>query len=370
MKKVLLSLLFIAAAFAGYSQSGLDSIIVEKYYVSDANDESGSSGILPAGSVTYRIYVDMAEGHKLLNIYGSVNETKNHPLFLKTTTSFFNNTDYGSSSPAFSSTNTKKNTVMLDSWITNGAACNGFWGVMKSEDDGLNNFVNKDDLLMNNDASAGFPLSEQDGMFAGTPPSTSTIGAVNTDVLNDGTTDGNSFIIDDGAWFVLGGVVGPTVHNRVLIAQLTTDGELSYELNLVIKSPDVGEEYGISANYVAKNPINIGGIGAPEFSDPKYKLSSSNYVGVSDLTNNKFNINVYPNPTTEGVYVNLNTNKISKINGYKIMNITGQVVVETTLNVVTNKYDEYIPISTLVSGVYTIVLFVDGKPLMKKIIKN
>ncbi|MCC7025748.1 MAG: hypothetical protein IT265_02250, partial [Saprospiraceae bacterium] len=50
-KKYLLGLVFTLLGTFSYAQ-GLENIIVEKYYVSDAVDAAGSSGALPVGSVT------------------------------------------------------------------------------------------------------------------------------------------------------------------------------------------------------------------------------------------------------------------------------------------------------------------------------
>ena len=68
------------------AQNGLDSIIVEKYYISNAADSIGSIGYgnLSIGSVTYRIYVDMKPGYKFQMAYGNAN----HPLSISTSTSF------------------------------------------------------------------------------------------------------------------------------------------------------------------------------------------------------------------------------------------------------------------------------------------
>ena len=67
MNKILLSAgLFLLSVYAkSQTPAGLDSIIVEKYYISDLNDKSvdATGGVLPVGSVTYRIYVDMKPGY-------------------------------------------------------------------------------------------------------------------------------------------------------------------------------------------------------------------------------------------------------------------------------------------------------------------
>ena len=70
MKKILFSLCLVFLVLAAKAQTGLDGIYVEKYYVSNAADEAGSAGTLPVGSVTWRIYADMAPGYYLLQVYG------------------------------------------------------------------------------------------------------------------------------------------------------------------------------------------------------------------------------------------------------------------------------------------------------------
>ena len=251
--KILLGLcLFVLSHFAK-AQNGLESIFVERYYVSDAIDEANSTPTIPVGSVTYRIYADMLPGYKVQTIFG----IPAHPLTMTTTTYFFNQEDYGSSIPTFSSTNAKKNTVMLDSWLSTGGACNGWNGVPKTEDNGLNNFVNSNvpQLLQNNAAQAGIPLTTQDGMFQGTVPTAGTLGIdqVMLDIFGDGTANGNTFLINDGSWYCLTGAAGPIpATNKVLIAQITTDGTFHFELNIQIGTPTGGTE-----NYVYSNPTGV-----------------------------------------------------------------------------------------------------------------
>jgi len=261
MKKLILCLSLSLFGIYSQAQNGLENIIVEKYYISNAADAAGSAGVLPAGSITYRIYVDMLPGYKFQMAYG----TSNHNLKFTTTTTFFNNTAYGSTTPNFSKTNAAKNTVMLDSWLSAGAACNNNFGILKSEDNGVSNVVNTNGLLHNTDPDMGIPLTTQDGLISGTPKSVTFIGmdlgqtdygAAN--VLGDGTANGNSFILTGSAWTTLSsGATGPTALNRVLIAQITTNGIFHYELNIQIGTPSGGIEV-----YVANNPLtpNINGV--------------------------------------------------------------------------------------------------------------
>lgn len=228
------------------AQNGLENIIVEKYYVSNAADAALSSGTLPTGSVTYRFYADLLPGYKLQAVYG----VNNHPLKFVTTTSFFNNEDNGSTTPNFTFAHAGDNTTMLDSWLSVGAACNGYFGVMKTEDNGLNNVVNANGILANNDATAGIPLTTQDGLLAGAPQTVQFVGLTTELNVFDATSQlGGSFITSNGSIAALNGANGPTATNRVLIAQITTNGILSYELNLqVISSTNAVQ------NFVANNP--------------------------------------------------------------------------------------------------------------------
>lgn len=234
------------------AQNGLESIIVEKYYVSNAADSVGAIGNgsnLPIGSVTYRIYADLLPGYKFQAAYG----VPGHTLTLSSTTSFYTNTDRGDVTPAYSKSNAAQNTVMLDSWLSVGAACTGNFGILKSEDGsaGGTNVVNANGILANNDASAGIPLTTQDGIYAGTPEAVTFVGISNADLdfLSSSGTVGNLLTTSNGSWASLNGSVGPTSTNKVLIAQLTTNGVFHYELNIQVGTPSGGTE-----NYVASNP--------------------------------------------------------------------------------------------------------------------
>ena len=95
--KTLLLIGFSAFCAFGTAQKGLERVIVEKYYVSNADDSIASAGILPVGSVTYRVYFDMLPGYAFTAAYGNAP----HPLIIKTSTKFFNNEDRGSTNPIY-----------------------------------------------------------------------------------------------------------------------------------------------------------------------------------------------------------------------------------------------------------------------------
>jgi len=108
MKKIISGLLFNFLSVLAHGQNGLENIIVETYYISDANDSietdavSANPGALPVGSITYRIYADMLPGYKFQAAFGINTPGDSHELRLATTTLFFNNEDRGATSPTYS----------------------------------------------------------------------------------------------------------------------------------------------------------------------------------------------------------------------------------------------------------------------------
>ncbi len=212
----------------------LENVIVEKYYVYNPDDHSDSTFIaLPEGSVTYRIFIDMLPGYSLQTVYG----IENHELFFKTTTTFFNDEEtFASTGFNIDAKKLHVGTVALDSWITMGAASRVHTGILRSEDDSVFSFI------INRDS-----LKTIDGLTKGVLPN---FKIFNLDLSFFKTNSSlNYFSTNDGAWAALGGVKGPTPENRVLIAQLTTNGEFTFGLNVQIGTPTGG-----SVQFVANNP--------------------------------------------------------------------------------------------------------------------
>ncbi len=211
-------------------QSALEGIIVENYYVynpADALDTVG--GALPQGAVTYRIYADMKPGYKLQAVYG----VPDHELNIKTTTHFFNNAKWGDiSGDKIDDKKIVNSTAAFDSWITIGAATQRHSGVLKSED---------------TDGSLITALPNADGMMTAKIKPVTFFGFDIT--FFSKTLTPAKFSGNNGSWAVFGSVKGETSENKVLIAQLTTDGILSFELNMQIGTPT-----GATLNFVAKNP--------------------------------------------------------------------------------------------------------------------
>ena len=174
----------------------------------------------------------MKPGYTMQAVYG----LPMHVLRIATTTEFFNNKDGGSQTGDM--INEKKindNTVALDSWLAMGGATKSHFGILKSED--------KDGSIMKRGS-----LNKTDGLVASKKVPLVTYFGLDL-LFFDKANHSSAFTADNGSWAIFGGVKGPTDDNKVLIAQLTTNGKLSFELNLQIGTPTGG-----SVQFVAKNP--------------------------------------------------------------------------------------------------------------------
>ncbi|MEN9914222.1 MAG: hypothetical protein RL528_967, partial [Bacteroidota bacterium] len=258
-KKIIIGLGILFLNAVTYAQ-GLEGIVVEKYYQAnsaDVTNADANSAITPltTSSLTYRIYVDMASGYKFNSLFGS--STNN--LKVNSTAGFFNDPNFGVviNPGTISSLNIRKKTAMLDSYFTTGGVGGGKVGVLKAEDtDG--SIGNAQSILANNPGGCfGLPITgigAQDGMR---PLTSSPATYVVPNLLGDASlldvldqTDGNAIILTNHAIAALGGVYGPTSTNMVLVAQFTTSGDLTFELNLQIQNTTTGA----AENYVASNP--------------------------------------------------------------------------------------------------------------------
>ena len=414
MKTFLLTLFFVC--FAWYNASAqLEKVILEKYYVSDSNDFTDTSGgIVSIGSTTYRIYIDLAPGSILKKIYGD----PNHPFEITSTEVFFNNILDGKSfGKDLTKVSLSENTVALDSWITLGQVpkkqgTKTYYGILKNQDDdgsfigGINNDGGSSliatGLLINNDPSCGIPLIVSDGIdtMTVTPNSWSEVGVVDFTSGNDSTIFGSLVpkkeFISTGFELRNSGVTGVNLDsNQIIIAQLTTKGDLSFKLNLEIEQLINGLP--TLVKYVAKDTLLVAGeIFNPFLSypqscgcdDPDFLEYNSSFVcylegscqtpvkiGCMDtlacnydpavninveelccypgfcadrnieevcpsLMGNDFDMNLYPNPTSGDITMNLISGNACNWN-YEVYNTYGSVklsgsftTTESELNVV------------------------------------
>ena len=252
MRYLLVLIIIGAIQFTGFSQ--LEKVIVEKYYVSDLNDATDTlGGGLPVGSTTYRIYVDLAPGSILKKIYGDAN----HPFSIQSTAPFFNHESDGQTfAKDFVKNRYLEGVVALDTWLTLGQttktqAGKTYVGVLKNQDvdgsfiGGINNDGGSElistGLLVNNDISAGIPLTQADGMdtMVTIPSSWSHFGLLDFVTGNDSTMFGsltqNNEFLSDNFYLSNSGIMGLIPDsNQILVAQLTTTGDLSFHLNIVV----------------------------------------------------------------------------------------------------------------------------------------
>jgi hypothetical protein len=221
-------------------KKALEAVIVEKYYTATETDIKDTvGGIIPEGTVVYRVYLDLLPKYTLQSVFGS----EAHPLYIETSTSFHNDTHYGKSTgDKIVSKIFNRHNVILDSWLSMGAASDFYNGVLKSDDTDGTVITNKKDL------------SKVDGLLYGNVYSVVFFGNDLKFFLD--SLQPKRFYTNNGAWANLKGAVGPTDDNKILIAQLATNGTLSFELNIQLGTPTGG-----TVQFVARKPENAEVIG-------------------------------------------------------------------------------------------------------------
>jgi hypothetical protein len=368
MKKIVLSISFLALSgfFAKVTaQAGLEGIVVEKFYISDAADSidaanNGAVYPLYVGSTTYRVYANLLPGYKVIQMFGNTA----HPLQIETSTAFYNDPNFGFKVyQGTSVNNTKKNTTLIDSYITVGGVANGLVGVLKSEDtDG--SIGNLQGILANTDPQMGLPITganAQDGLLPGMPIIPNVLGISNELDIFDQTA-GASFTTSNGAIAALGGMDGATASNHVLLGQFTTHGDFSFKLNLQILTPTAG----VSETYVADSPTG------PELTDSTLIYHSNpngSGVGIQETIAEaalSIDYQVYPNPTSESFAIRQHGNMTQSNYDYTVTDLSGKTVLVGHSNAKTTQVDA----SNLQTGIYIVTMTQDGIVSTSKLIKN
>jgi hypothetical protein len=143
-----------------------------------------------------------------------------------------------------------KNTVALDSWITLGAASKKYLGIPKADDpdssivggiynDGGSEGISPG-LISNTSAVAGIPVTDKDGLVqvAAIPANYLPSGdlpllsAADTSIFGDNT---KLYFESNNAMLQCSGAFGYDSLNRILVAQLTTVGDINFEINIEVK---------------------------------------------------------------------------------------------------------------------------------------
>jgi hypothetical protein len=229
-------LLLMGLLYAGSPRAiaqGIDSVFVEIY-----NVQPDASNPTAPPLITYRIWVDLAPDYRLQMLYGDAH----HQLMIATTTDFFNDKENGAAyGDKVNDDQLNSYPAALDSWLTISAASNRHLAIPRSMD--------KDGSILTCPPYPGRSVSAPDQRSAGSPPLCSSDGLMEVDSVREVVTftmdgsyldriRGSVIRTLSGAWAVLGGTKGVTDRNLVLIAQITTTGELSYALNIQLGTPD------------------------------------------------------------------------------------------------------------------------------------
>ena len=442
-------ILFIGFIFTSILiQAQIENVLVEKYYISDDFDGLDTNGghLLP-GSVTYRVYIDLAQGSKLLRIYGD----KNHPFILKSTAPIFNHKSEGLSfGKDFKKSRFRENTIALDSWLTLGQMCKTdsnktYYGIPKDQDTdgsfigGKNNDGGSEvlpfGLLTNGDSKAGIPIIRKDGnqQIEVTILGWGDYGIKNFISGDDSTIFGSIIqgkVFKSTDFFLKnGGTVGPdSVKNQVLIAQVTTAGEISFEINIEVlemingiptkvqyvsndsilkQNGGFNEKFSkflkypfacgcIDKNYVEFNPkavcsdlaacktkIVIGCTDPKACNyDPTSNVMAHNLCCYPGSCNNRdiaevcpsllesaLTFEIHPNPTNNYLYINAKTGN-EALMSYTIYDVFGNNVLTKTLGNKSVLIEEEVNIEKLPNGVYHLRLTMGNSTESKTFIKN
>lgn len=371
--------------------SAFEEIIVETYYIADENDAGDTDGgNLPEEAVTYRIFIDMKPGYLMGTIFGD----QLHELRIETSTQFFNNEDRGEQTGnKINAARLDCNTVALDSWITIGAASSAHFGVLKSEDPdgsligGLYNDGGSESisggLLVNDDEHISIPLTTADGLIPGIPPEITTVG-LDLEVFGD-QNDGPVLSASNGGWTVLGGYIGQNEENRVLIAQITTDGELYCKLNFSIYIPDsircakctiCDNNCPSFINYYAEiHPDDSAQLENSYFKYLFFERPELSFTLIPPQIDNTdaslFNghaVSIFPNPASDAVNIKISSDLPGSAS-YSVFDVYGKRIIHKQLGVIFQSHLEHMDISALSPGVYFIRVKMNESVLYNQIVK-
>jgi hypothetical protein len=174
-------------------------------------------------------------------------------------------------------------------------------------------------------------------------------------------TAGSSFTTTSGAIATLGGMEGATASNHVLLGQFTTNGDLSFKLNIQLLTPVAG----VDEIYVAENPS------ATQFTDPTltYYSNPNGGVGIEETVNESalsIDYQVYPNPTSESFAIRQKGNMSQSNYHYTVTDLSGKTVVSGHSNSQVTNVDA----TALQTGIYLVTMTQDGIVSTSKLIKN
>lgn len=367
MKTLYFTLLALCVCFTSSFSQGLQGLFIEQYYHASEDDKAvdEDGGDLPADAVTYRVYLDLAQGYEFQAVYAETfNMIPENEVRIATSTTFFNNEDRGDRTPSYRSSQADGNTVMLDSWLSVGNSMRDFVGVPKYLDEDGETIENSDGVLQNVTDCDSFALSERDGQVAGVADEVTLVGFSDTDlsVLDDGNDQEAPVTISsfDGSWASLNGVTGPDTNNFILLGQFTTDGVFEVALNVQIRQEGGGPE--TVERYVWDNPgdneILFTGLALIDSSCLSVSTSTEEFV---DLSNE---LDVFPNPASEQITISLSdVEDYASEKVYTLRSVTGAVMRSGEITGDMIRVD----VADLTPGMYLLTVELDNKYYTDKV---
>ena len=377
--------------YAPPDSSALEAIIVERYYYSDAQDASDEDGgELVEGSFTYRVFADMKPGYNVNAVFGN----DRNLLLIKSSTAFFNNEDRGEETgDAIDNTRLGDNTVALDSWVTIGAASDIHLGVLKEDDTdgsivgGTNNDGGSEGiaggLLVNDNEAAGIPLTTADGLEdIGSSLSVSKSPGLALDMFADENSEDSlkvGGVEGEGGdtWFVPEGVWVDDGENLVMLGQFTTDGTLTFCMNVQVGIPDSLQCNSPDCHSVIQYVNTLHPDDAVQSVEtdniylyPPLKFNSNDLVGLEDLDSDmSLEFGLFPNPTTDVIRIT-----VPEVDGplsYHILDMDGRVVRSVYMgNVQYLGEGLQVDLSDFASGMYSILVQTASATGVKRVIKR
>ena len=275
-----------------FALAQLEGVFVETYYVADSSDALGdlSGSNLQPGEFTYRVFLDLAPGSKVVEVFGDTE----HPFSISSTRRFFNHQEGQVISYNMPLSDYSDNTTALDTYLTIGKIAQNQprFAVPKSQDTDGNRIAgdeNSDNLLNNNDLRSGIALTQSDGFM---PDNSQIINEQSYTRVNIAEDDGSIFseFAVDSIFYSYSlslinslGIAGVNADsNLVLIAQLTTLGDISLQINAVIRTADGQDIRYVSTDTItAPNMVFLADLNYPPAcgcTDPNYLEYSPDYA--------------------------------------------------------------------------------------------
>jgi hypothetical protein len=173
---------------------------------------------------------------------------------------------------------------------------------------------------------------------------------------------GSVFSTYNGSWACLNGATGyDSISNKVLIAQLTTDGTFKFKLNIQIGTPNGGTE-----QYVAENPT------ANQIQLADLIFDSSLWTEILDSESNQVSsFKSYPTVAQSTLNTEILSDEKYKSATLEIVGIDGKICFKDNVELTAGKNNHQLDISNLSKGLYFINFKINnGSSAQRKFIKQ